>query len=119
MKNKSMFEFGVLVQNHDEAVNRDDPPATREFRNRWGEEQYSRPVRVCLPSMSLRLGTAAGRDYLRAMRAAEMEAWALSGGDYLRSRPTTLHDDQNVVFLQSPPNALDYREENQTTERTL
>jgi AraC-like DNA-binding protein len=29
------------------------------------------------------------------------------------------HDNQNVVFLQSPPTALDYSEENSTKEKTI
>ena len=46
------------------------------------------------------------RAYLRELRAAEMKLWEMTGGDYLTS------EAQNVVFLQSPPTALDYSEEN-------
>ena len=117
MKMKPMF--GVLVKNHDEATNTDDLLATRDFRNRSGKECYSKPVPVCLPLMSVRVGTGAGRDYLRVLRAAEMEAWELSGGDYLRSCSASVHDNQNGAFLQSPPNALGYSVENQTAEKTI
>ena len=38
-----------------------------------------------LPHAQLPLSTALARTYLRSLRAAEMEAWEMSGGDYLRS----------------------------------
>jgi hypothetical protein len=72
-----------------EAINTDHALATHDFRNRRGEEKYPKRSRVCLPLMSLRVGTAASREYLRGLRAAEMAAWKLSGGDYLRSRCAT------------------------------
>jgi hypothetical protein len=39
--------------------------------------------------MSVRLGAAANREYLRGLRAAEMAAWKLSGDDCLLSRWAT------------------------------
>jgi len=74
----------------------------------------------------------AARAYLKHLRAAEMADWEMTGGDYVLPAFATnrfhygvaridrrdpqgsqnSHDDQNVVFLQSPPRALDYSEEN-------
>jgi hypothetical protein len=71
-----------------EAINTDDALPSNDFRNRQGERKYPMRIRVCLPLMSLRVGTTASREYLRGLRAAEMAAWKLSGGDYLRSRAT-------------------------------
>jgi hypothetical protein len=100
---KSNLKFGVVVAN-----DYHNPLPTYDFPSRRGEEKNSKPTHVCLPSMSLRVSTTASRERLRALRAAEMEAWTRSGGDFLRSRPATLRDNQNVAFLQSPPNALVY-----------
>ena len=66
-------------------MNTDDALATHDFRNRSGEEKYPMRARVCLPLPSVRVGRAASREYLRGLRAAEMAAWKLSGGDYLLS----------------------------------
>jgi hypothetical protein len=72
-----------------ETINTDDALPTHDFGNRQGEEKYPQRSRVRLPLMALRVGTAASREYLRGLRAAEMAAWKLSGGDYLLSRCAT------------------------------
>jgi len=74
----------------------------------------------------------AARAYLKHLRAAEMADWEMTGGDYVlpafarnsfhygvaridrrdSQGSENRHDDQNVVFLQSRPRALDYSEEN-------
>jgi hypothetical protein len=72
-----------------EAINTDAALTTHDFRKRRGEEKYPQRIHVHVPLMSLRVGTAAGREYMRELRAAEMAAWKLSGGDYLLSRCAT------------------------------
>jgi hypothetical protein len=69
-----------------ESINSDDALTTHGFRNRWEEEKYPQCGRVRLSLTSLRVGAATSREYLRGLRAAEMAAWKLSGGDYLVSR---------------------------------
>lgn len=74
----------------------------------------------------------ASRAYLKSLRAAEMADWEMTGGDYVLPAFATnsfdykmagicrrgaqssqiLQAKQNVAFLQLPPNAFDYSEEN-------
>jgi hypothetical protein len=72
-----------------EAMYSNDALLANDFRNRLREEKHPEHIRGCLPLRSLRVGAAAGREYLRGLRAAEMEAWNLSGGDCLLSRCAT------------------------------
>ena len=47
-----------------------------------------KPRLVASPAYSSHPVMKGGRDYLRALRAAEMMAWAASGGDLLRPAST-------------------------------
>src|SRR5215468_8678889 len=71
-----------------------------------GRAKDSSRDRIRNPLLSQPNHSAMARAYLRELRAAEMKLWEMTGGDYLTS------EAQNVVFLQSPPTALDYSEEN-------
>jgi hypothetical protein len=50
------------------------------------EEHSPKHIRVSVPLISLPKRNMEARAYLRGLRAAEMAAWELTGGDYLLSR---------------------------------
>src|SRR5262245_61642300 len=68
-----------------ETITMDEAQAANDFRICRGEQRLAGPIRLNLPSRYPRTGTSANRAYLRGLRAAEMTAWELSGGDYLLS----------------------------------
>jgi len=50
--------------------------------------QAPKRIRTSLPRTRNSVSTALTRAYFRSMRAAEMAAWEMTGGDYVRSRFT-------------------------------
>ena len=68
-----------------ESINTNEALPTHDFRHPRSEVKYPKHVRASLRLMSPPALTAANREYLRGLRAAEMAAWTLSGGDYLLS----------------------------------
>lgn len=48
-------------------------------------QPFEKQTRPRLPHAHVPLSTALTRTYLRSLRAAEMAAWEMSGGDFLRS----------------------------------
>jgi hypothetical protein len=54
------------------------------FKDWWAGDKV--PGRIRSPSSSLPECQALARAYLRDLRAAEMNAWEMTGGDYLISQ---------------------------------
>ena len=51
----------------------------------WREDNAPIQIRARAPLVQLSTRVVGDRDYLRGLRAGEMAAWELSGGDYLMS----------------------------------
>src|SRR5262249_2650590 len=65
-------------------------PETKSLRQRRpdaapGCHSFQSQTSSRLPHAQVALSSALARTYLRSLRAAEMAAWEMSGGDYLRS----------------------------------
>ncbi len=71
-----------------ETINTDGLLQTQDFRHLRRVQEYPKHNRVSLRLVFPRAITRASREYLRRLRAAEMAAWELSGGDYLVPRDT-------------------------------
>jgi len=61
-----------------------DEVTLRRFIDRRAKDQSRDRIRN--PLLSLPVRHAPSREYLRDLRAAEMIAWEMTGGDYLISR---------------------------------
>jgi|GEM_PF-6939425 len=71
-------------------MNTDTALPTHYFRLLRTGEKYPRNTRISLPLMPPPGVTTASREYWRGLRAAEMAAWKLTGGDYLLSSAARL-----------------------------
>jgi len=63
-----------------------DETSIRQRRSHWAEDKSPKHNRISVPLISLPKRNIAARAYFRGLRAAEMAAWELTGGDYLLSR---------------------------------
>jgi hypothetical protein len=68
-----------------------DEDHAHDFRLIQREDKCPRHTRVSQPLMSPPAIIATRREYLRRLRAAELEAWTLSGSDCLLSRSCNEH----------------------------